>query len=430
MKTLVTIILVSSASIIGCGDSSGTNGALQELITSPSPSVNPTNPAPAQSAATDVVVEGRTSATSATTSTTAAVEPETISNVSATSSSVTAPVAATTTTTATVTTATPSVTSTGKLALVGTCKDPDLSKLATTESTTNCAGNLVWGTLDLTNLVPANIRQGVTIAGVVGTMTTTAEAHVDCTTNNQVGCVTTSTYRSGNLTNLIAGNIKNLVTIAGIQGTSVQEYHSDCSTDGQTGCASTNSFKAVDMTLLVAGNIKSGTTIAGVLGTVGAAPTASDIRRPVVINGVTGTNRTSCRLNDVVGEKCSYTNAGWEGIQVGRFRNPNTGVTWQHTGQGLTYAQAATACTNLNTAESVSYWRLPDIAEAIVGNLHEVAIVCSSRGDGNACTPASYPYFWTYTTTGPNKTAMPFTQTLGAVSLSATSLTVVSFCVH
>jgi hypothetical protein len=201
------------------------------------------------------------------------------------------------------------------------------------------------------------IRSSLTISGVVGTLD-------DCTADQVSGCVTTDTYKSANLKSLAAGNIKNGVILAGVVGTYPssaarlagnsdtadlstfgpntpvgayeffdssgnvysatvadggtvvpgtsdqpvnavgtmyraftvagdsdltaahirssttlfgvvgtvnQESHNDCNTDGSIGCVAVNAYQAVDMTKLLAGNIKNAITIAGVVGTYPSA---------------------------------------------------------------------------------------------------------------------------------------------------------------
>ncbi len=66
------------------------------------------------------------------------------------------------------------------------------------------------------DLAGTNILSGIEIFGTTGTITA---APAICTTNNVSGCVTTATYRSADWTNLTAANIKNGVSIAGLTGT-------------------------------------------------------------------------------------------------------------------------------------------------------------------------------------------------------------------
>lgn len=165
--------------------------------------------------------------------------------------------------------------------LAESCIDPDLSEVLAGTQLMLCDGTIAAGTLvipaapDLTNLTASNVKSGVTIAGVTGTLT--EESHALCNTNGQTGCVTGVTYKSADISSLSASNVKLGVTIAGVEGTLVTESHSSCSTDNQTGCIANDSYKAVDTTNIVAANLKNGVSIAGVTGTYpsAAAPLAT-----------------------------------------------------------------------------------------------------------------------------------------------------------
>lgn len=71
--------------------------------------------------------------------------------------------------------------------------------------------------------------------------------------------------------NLIAGNIKVGVKIGGVEGT-LKPSPADCQTDGQTDCVAVASYPALQVSLLTAAVLKGGTVISGV---TGAYPSAS-----------------------------------------------------------------------------------------------------------------------------------------------------------
>lgn len=73
-------------------------------------------------------------------------------------------------------------------------------------------GFTVSGDADLST---ANIKSGVNLFGVAGTVTA---APSNCSANAQVGCVTTATFKAADLSNLTAGNIKNGIVLAGMTG--------------------------------------------------------------------------------------------------------------------------------------------------------------------------------------------------------------------
>ncbi|RYZ52121.1 MAG: DUF1566 domain-containing protein, partial [Proteobacteria bacterium] len=64
---------------------------------------------------------------------------------------------------------------------------------------------------------------------------------------------------------LVASNIKTGVNILGVAG-SVTPTPAACSSDGQSACVAGGGFPAVDSSILIPGNVKTGVTIAGVLG--------------------------------------------------------------------------------------------------------------------------------------------------------------------
>lgn len=311
-----------------------------------------------------------------------------------------------------------------------TCVDPLPSDIKKGVMMMACNGSYITGTYevpDLSNLVSSNIRSGITVAGVPGSLVANVEGHVSCGGDGEVGCVTTSRYKAVDTDRIAGGaSIKVGYMIAGVTGFYNGPY-SACNSDGQISCVSNASFKAVDMSLLVAGNIKSGVTISGVAGSVAVAPAAKDIRKGVS----NGSLMASCRLAGSgvpVAEKCTYTNIGWTGISMGRMQDNATGLTWQYITQGITYPQAVQACADLNTAEGTTSWRLPDIAEAIVGNLHENYIACWSNGS-NPCDTGNYDKFWVFSPSGTNKAALSNAQTGAWTLMPPATLTNITYCV-
>jgi hypothetical protein len=74
--------------------------------------------------------------------------------------------------------------------------------------------------------------------------------------------VTTATYKAANVSQLSAADIRSGVSVAGVAGSL-----GACASDGAAGCVTVAGFKAADMTAAVSGHIKAGITIAGVNGT-------------------------------------------------------------------------------------------------------------------------------------------------------------------
>jgi hypothetical protein len=172
----------------------------------------------------------------------------------------------------------------------------------------NCSGS----TIDLSNLTAGNIKSGVTINGVTGTLT---PAPANCSTDGATGCVTTSSFKAANMTNVTAGNIKSGVTIAGQLGAYPSATNplpgasGTADLDAATFHAKVKSSTAFEYwdsagarqtgagdADILAANIASGVDIFNTTGTfTGTAPNAWDVRVGAVVNGVTGKLKVNCR---------------------------------------------------------------------------------------------------------------------------------------
>ncbi len=173
------------------------------------------------------------------------------------------------------------------------CVDPRLSEVPTTVTLTLCNGELAQGQLDLSGVVPENIKAGMIIAGVTGAAL--LESHSDCSADGAAQCVVDGTaYRAAAMTNVLANNIKSGVTIAGVSGSASVELHGNCSSDGETGCVATAAYAAADMSQVTAGNIRNGVTIAGRAGTYPSASTP-------LANATPTTDLTSLAATTAVG---------------------------------------------------------------------------------------------------------------------------------
>ena len=127
-----------------------------------------------------------------------------------------------------------------------------------------CATTSTYRSADISNLIAANIKEGITIAGVTGNVV--QEQHANCTGNKQTGCIATTTYQSADLSSLNENVIKSGVTVAGTTGNLIQESHTNCTDNNQQGCITTASYRSASFSNLTSANIKSGVIIAGVSG--------------------------------------------------------------------------------------------------------------------------------------------------------------------
>lgn len=198
-----------------------------------------------------------------------------------------------------------------------------------------------------TDLIAGNIRSGISIFGVTGTVTASP---ANCSANAEIGCVTTVTFKAADLSNLSAANVKSGIVLAGVTGdypsatnllagnTGTADLPAFASTTGGTayewfnadgsrltGSIETNptvtpsaSAQTLNAGLyrsvtvngdadLVAGNINSGVNIFGVTGTLTPSPAA-------------------CSANDVVGcvTTATYKSADLTNLLAGNIKN---GVT-------------------------------------------------------------------------------------------------------
>jgi hypothetical protein len=189
-----------------------------------------------------------------------------------------------------------------------------------------CVTTETYKAADLTNLSASNIKSGVTIAGVTGTVT---QSPGDCWANGQQGCVVNGSYFAGTMclgndsncfiddfggpTNLLkavnyssiltnASNIRRGVTISDVTGTL-----DDCSANAVTGCVTTATYQSADLTNLSAGNIKSGVTIAG---TAGQYPSSS-----FQLTGSSGSDLTTATFNAQIKSSATFQYFGSDGVR-------------------------------------------------------------------------------------------------------------------
>jgi hypothetical protein len=133
-----------------------------------------------------------------------------------------------------------------------------------------CHGTQIAGTAALTTYVPCSadgqsgciatsqfkaadtsavhaddIRQGVTIAGVAGTMAQSAPSTPACVIDGDTNCKVSGNLVAADTTGaakkIVAGEI-----LAGLSGEGVLNPAADCASNAQVGCLATNAFQALE----------------------------------------------------------------------------------------------------------------------------------------------------------------------------------------
>ena len=142
------------------------------------------------------------------------------------------------------------------------------------------------------NLSDSNIKSGVNIFGIVGTM---APRAANCSSNGTQNCVATGSYYAAaacaaNVSNCFVpdyvvssqplkaisydainagkASMRSSLTLEGVPGTLL-----DCTTNETSGCVTTSTYKSADLTNLSVDNIKKGVVIAGKTGSYPSADT-------------------------------------------------------------------------------------------------------------------------------------------------------------
>jgi hypothetical protein len=111
------------------------------------------------------------------------------------------------------------------------------------------------------DLIAGNIKSGINLFNVVGNV---APPPANCTSDGADGCVVDGTsYKAAKLSQFSPGDIKSGVTIAGVSGSL-----GNCGADGVAGCVVVGPTMAAAVTTGIGSKILSGSTIAGVSGNV------------------------------------------------------------------------------------------------------------------------------------------------------------------
>ena len=146
------------------------------------------------------------------------------------------------------------------------------------------SGASLTGTLTVPTASYVRVANGTYGAG--GTATT--PTLTDCATDGTLGCVTVTGYPSAKLANFSASNIAVGITIAGVVGSGTSSPVS-CSADGATSCVANATYTAA-LTTGLASKVLSSATVAGVAGNV-TLPAAGNVLAAVSY-GISGTGAT------------------------------------------------------------------------------------------------------------------------------------------
>lgn len=133
----------------------------------------------------------------------------------------------------------------------------------------NCVASASYPAVNKAAVNPAQILSGASVAGVSGTyVAPTTTPLADCTAEGEINCKTNSSFKAIAVSGLSSkmSKIRNSVTLLGMTGTLA-----DCSADGVNGCVATNTFPAM-MSSGAAAKIATGQTLGGVAGTGAVRP--------------------------------------------------------------------------------------------------------------------------------------------------------------
>jgi hypothetical protein len=153
------------------------------------------------------------------------------------------------------------------------CVDPDLAKLAASETIMLCDGTLAVGLLTLQDCTSSGqtgclANEAFPAASAAGV----AKSRPPCAKDGEVGCVTGSDFKAAKVTTVSPADIRQGVTVAGVTGTlTPTDALPDCAANLSVDCVATSAYRAADLTNLTPDNIRNGVNVAG---TVGAFPSA------------------------------------------------------------------------------------------------------------------------------------------------------------
>lgn len=236
----------------------------------------------------------------------------------------------------------------------------------------NVDGDLTQGTKvcdanSTDSLKSENIREGVTILGVVGTLG-------ECSSEAESNCISTNDYIPIK-TESIAARIVKGYSVSGVAGTAPVSMYSECTFDGQTDCYTTSTYRAAQTSDL-AEKLLVGNTVASQAGTYSPDfPEVENVLSTDTVNGKSGTltipNPNQVRLSVKYG-------VGGDG-STGTLSLPaDTSVV-----QGVGYGASGTEATGKLIVESHSNCTGPNQVGCITTSTYK-SMNLSSKDSGGA----------------------------------------------
>lgn len=191
------------------------------------------------------------------------------------------------------------------------CEKPSIDE-CTGNGLVGCVTTDTYKSADFSNIVSANIKNGVSVAGITGSFPSNSHPLQGATINTdlsasvlQTAISSASTYEYWDSSGIrytftgdsdfTSSNIKSSISLFGITGT-LTSSGANCTSDGEIGCLTTSIYKAANTTSL-ASKIKIGDTVAGISGSYSPDfPDASNVRSSDTTDGLAG-SLVDCSAN-------------------------------------------------------------------------------------------------------------------------------------
>jgi len=247
----------------------------------------------------------------------------------------------------------------------------------------NADGELVKGTKECDiydpNLLPENIKSGVTIAGVEGT--SVAESYNECEEDGGIECVATTNFPAAKAQGL-AEKVASGSKVAGIAGSFITATVPLCTSDGETGCQTSIVYRAA-LTTNAATKIRSGQILAGIAGTHSPDfPNTANVLSNDTVDGSPGTymppSSADVEAGVTFGPGLSLTGT----LIVPPVTNVSDGIQFGHAGEfiGTASIEAHAECT------------VDGSQGCVANNTFYAATSCASNGDNDCFAAASSAY--------------------------------------